>query len=203
MFACYTYVIYILDYIKRIFKGRICTWNIYIVTLVLFNIIILGSNVFILRIAWALAQCLKTCKSLHLGPYCMLRWKHTFPRESVAKPAPLAHMAALSYLMCFLMHWPALKLPYSLCECVCLMLVINCIPWKLIDVLVKESAHSWLPSPVTSATVSGWGWQEILCSDTSGFILLSKDWNLPFEYVNTLCRDLTSTKKSAICQLQY
>ena len=41
------------------------------------------------------------------------------PTWKCRQAPPLAHMAAFSYSMCFLMHRPALKLPYSLCECVC------------------------------------------------------------------------------------
>lgn len=103
-----------------------------------------------------LAECLKTCKSLHLGPSLHAETKaHMFPCSSVARHPRLAHMAARSSSPYFLVQWPTVTWPRSLWERVRLRPVIGCIPWKLIDVLIQGSPCSWLPSQATSATVSG------------------------------------------------
>lgn len=110
-----------------------------------FNIMIPSSSLFIFLIeSWQNAG--KLVKACILALPCMLTEKHTCSRVKVQPSIPchprLAHMAALSYFICVLFIGLQLD-PLIQCESV-LMLAISCMPWKLMDVLIKTGFCSWL-----------------------------------------------------------
>lgn len=148
-----------------------------------FNIIILGSSLFILCItSWQNASELVKACILAL-PY-MLKRKHTCSHVQVSPSIPSLLTWLPSAVFCaFSFSGQQLNCRVPFVSVYVSMLVINCVPWKLIDALITGSSCSWLLSGVTSATVSGWIWQEILCRDPSGFVLHCKGSRVLFQCV--------------------
>lgn len=117
-----------------------------------------------------LAKCLKTCKSLHLGPSLLVETKaHMFPCSSVARRPQLAHMAAVSSSTYFLVQWPTVTWPCSFCKHVRLNAANQLRPLK-----IDRCAHygeSLLLALITSH-LSHRFWMALARNTVQGYIWL-------------------------------